>query len=784
MVVRNQQVLGLGQDGPARQFLERVFRVAEVDSIELDRLNATARIRPDRPPADPMAFLARLALALRETGGPIAALPRVAMGAAVTIHRHRDGGLLTTCEVLVDRPGWLRINHPALRQDPVVARGFERLMAEVPGVVRTARDGRSGAINVRFDRAQIAAPRLIRMAEEVLDAPGWWVRMVPAPPRTSFALANTNLAVGAAADLALPALAPVSALMLLGGNLRTFRLAWDQVRNRTLGLPVLYSLIVGGTLASGQFLASALMSWSFKFWHDRLRQDLSAERRRLLADCLPLPELARLATPGGEVLAPVDRLAVGDRVIVGPSDLIPADGRVAEGEAMIDEQALRGVTGASRVRPGDDVLAGSTVLQGTLSVAVTRPFDRARASSIGRALLSATSPDPGVSAPTRDTEQFAERAIVPTMAAAGVGLLAGDLSTATAILRPDYATGPGVSAPLNTVRDATACARLGIVVRSADALDRLAGVHRIVLDDAPSLRDRGFSLSAVRSRLPDAIVLRYAASAFRHLADERAEALLDACRERRCHVLDLPAVAFDAGVTVEHGGRRVRVRELDDATPSSQPRNSTGPLAVEVDDQLVAVVEFARSERPRAARAVELLRQRPGVSVVLLSDRPEHEAAELAQGLGVQEFHAALSPDRKAEYLRGCRRQAVPTAFVGDCRAHPAAAAAAGITITTAGDTLHDDHPGDVVLLQPRIELVADLHEVARSHATRVRAEREFVILPNALCVAGALFFGLTALTVVIVSNLSTLGLYRHVSDSLQAPALRGRPRPRRILTP
>ena len=102
------------------------------------------------------------------------------------------------------------------------------------------------------------------------------------------------------ADFAVPVLAPVSAVLLVGTNLRTFRAAGLQVWNRKFGLPVLYSVIVAATLASGQFFASALMSWFFRFWQGRLGVELAAERRRLLDQCLPLPRLARRIARGRE----------------------------------------------------------------------------------------------------------------------------------------------------------------------------------------------------------------------------------------------------------------------------------------------------------------------------------------------------------------------------------------------------------------------------------------------------------------------------------------------------
>jgi Cu2+-exporting ATPase len=778
IVVRDEMVFGPAGDESTRRFLERSFRLAEVGSVSVDRTQGIAIVRPVETTSDSPRFLTKLAAALRSDDGPLPDLPRGVRETVFTVHRH--GTLLSSCEIATDQPGLLRVRHERLRRDRVLARAIGDWITALTGVVRTSLASRSGTLTIRYKPGLLAAPRLIRLTEDALDSTGWWDRTVPPPPRTSFALVNSNLAVGAAADLAVSALAPASAVLLLGSNLRTFELAWSQLRQRKPGLPVLYTVIVGGTLASGQFLASALMSWSFKFWNDRLRQDLTAERRRLLAECLPLPRLARLTVPRGEVLAPADRLRPGDQVLLGPGDLVPADGRVTRGEGVVDEQALRGLEGASRRRSGDALLAGSTVLHGSLALEVARPVDRTRAWNIGQSLLSATSPAPGDSSPTRSTEAFAERAIVPTFAMAAVGLLAGGLATASAILRPDYATGPGVAVPLETVRDATACVRLGIVVRSADAFDQLARLDTVVLEDAPYLRACGLELAEVESRIPEPLLLRYAASAFRHMADDRSEALLDACRNRHCHILDLPAVEFDPGVTVVHGTHRVRVRDLD------PDREGCGPLRVEIDGGVAGVLRFVRSARPKAAIAVDRVRRQAGAAFVLLSDRPESDAAELASRLEIADYQGGMSDQDKAGYLRDCRARGARAAFVGDCRSRGAVAAQALVAVSTSGETNGADDPAAVVLLRPRIDSFADLCEVARSHWLRVQAAQQLVIVPNALCVAGALFFGATALAVVVVSNLSTLGLYQRSSGFLHSPVVptRGRPKRRLVASP
>jgi Cu2+-exporting ATPase len=193
-------------------------------------------------------------------------------------------------------------------------------------------------------------------------------------------------------------------------------------------------------------------------------------------------------------------------------------------------------------------------------------------------------------------------------------------------------------------------------------------------------------------------------------------------------------------------------------------------LAVEIDGRLAGVVAFRPAPRPKAASAIERLRNHSGLSVVLLSDRPAKELAARAAALGVSIAPQGLSQSAMVDFLRSCRTRGLRSAFVGDCRARSALAEIADVAISTSGDPGIEIDPVAAVLMRPGLDLFARLHEVACEHATRVQSTQRFVLLPNALCVAGALLLGVTALGVAVVSNLSTLGLYRNATEALHAP--------------
>jgi cation transport ATPase len=545
-------------------------------------------------------------------------------------------------------------------------------------------------------------------------------------------LAGATLGIAALGQFAVPALVPVSAVLLVGTNLRTFQAAWHQARARQFGLPALSTTIVATTMISSQFVGAALMSCCTAYWNRRARRDLDDQRRHLLEDCLPTVPLVRLLDgPEGapEVLVPPDQIHEGNRIVVVAGEAIPADGKILDGGLVVDERGLRGLDGASRKGPGDPVLAGSTVLAGSAKVKVERTGDATRGALIARALTSATSPARGRSAPTRHAETFASRTVGPVLATSGFGfLLSGNPVTALAMMRPDYATGVGVSVPLATLRDVATCARRGIVIRDPDAFDKLDRVDVVLLDDHPALGRTALEVAGIETRMPSEVepdLLRYAASALRHLDDPRAPALAAACRDRQVPLFDLePAELAErgVGVSIAHGRRRIRVyeadpdieRALEDArgvgptllsdkgsvgptllsdkgsvgptllsdkgsvgpTLLSDISGGTRPLLVEINGNVVALISFRASDTLEGAEAVRRLAASRRVPIVLLTDRTRAEAASTAAALGVNQVKGSLDPQARRDIVRSYRLQGLKAAFVGDC-SDPAIASAA-----------------------------------------------------------------------------------------------------------
>ncbi|MGO9601578.1 MAG: hypothetical protein ACLP7Q_26670 [Isosphaeraceae bacterium] len=784
IALQDEETFGTAGAELSGLFLRRVFSVQEVRSVHIDRAGAKAEIRYARGKLGVADLLQRLAAAMR--GGPAEAvrlLPLDLSSKKLAIYRHGD--LLSTWEVLGERPGVLALRHEMISSDRSMARRVAQHVESVHGVKSSDLSLLGGQLCIRFDPAQTRAERLLRALEaapESLPAiavdPG-----EPAPAR--FGLANTAIAASVLSDYLIPSVWPATAALLLGTNLRNFRDAALQLAGGRAGLPVLYTGIAAATLASGQFLPWALMNWMMKFWNHRSEIQLASARRRLLGDVILQERFARVEAPGGvQVEVPVHRLAPGDLILVSAGEKLAVDGRIVQGRGLLDERVVLGTSGMSRKGPDEHVFAGTMLLSGDLQVETRLQGPATRAAALARAALAAARTTPGDRTHSLRGETFASRIVAPTLAVAGLGLYVGGAPTALAIMRTDYASGPGLAYSLEALQALAVCSRQGIVVRDIQAIEQMAQADVLLLERHPSLEVTEPEVASVRvfPGHTEYQILRYAASALRDLDDQRVVALRSACRSRRIALLDRIPTEYGTDVTMIHKSQVIKVGNLGGQGPSAKKRGDghdsvlapvIDSLMVGINGQIAGLIDFRAGTRPLAASALRELRARTRqpLAIGLVSESNGPQVGQLAAALGVDFHEGNISPANLVQLVRGCRKRGLKVAFAGNCLTKTRAAREADVAISLDPGGLEnlDRNPAAILLLEPDLARLGTLYEVAQIHRQRILAAQGSAWIPNLLCVGGAFFFGFTSLATVAITNIGTYSTYARTTASIRS---------------
>lgn len=521
---------------------------------------------------------------------------------------------------------------------------------------------------------------------------------------------------------------------------------------RTLGVDLIAVLALVGTFAVGEYLAGALiavMLASGRALESAAQRRATRDLRALLARA---PRTARRRVGGDVREVDVDEVVVGDLVVVAPGEVLPVDGLVEAGPAVLDESALTGEPELVERETGEPVRSGTLNAGGAIEVRCSVPAARSTYAGIV-ALVGEAAAD---SAPVvRLADRFAVWFLPLSLALAALAWWgSGSAERAVAVLVVATPCPLLLAAPVAIVSGLSRASRRGVVVRSGGALENLGRARTIVLDKTGTLtagRPAVTEVVAVPGRA-SADVLRLAASADQLSPHVLAEAVVAEARGRGL-VLSLPGGVEEEpgrGVTAAVDGVRVRVGKRDAVPDAPWARAAVSRAGldgcalvwVEADGDPLGVILLKDPLRADAARTLRRLRA-AGIArlVMLTGDRPE-PAREVGQVLGLDEVQAGQTPASKVEGVRAECGRAV-TVMVGDgLNDAPAlAAATVGVAMGARGATASSE-AADVVLTTDRLDRVADAMEIAR-RARRIAVQSAAVGMALSLAAMGVAAVGL-----------------------------------------
>ncbi|WP_271169253.1 ATPase [Hansschlegelia plantiphila] len=478
-----------------RDFLDRAFSVPDVRAVEVRRSNAFARVRYAAS-RDAPSIWRRLSRALRGDdtapgldGGTLAQ-PRHASGlfldapSAWPLRVIRVGDELSTWRVRMEADDQIRFAHPALRGRRDVVFRLEEELAGLSGIEDFRASVLTAGASIRFDSRLQTPARLARELERA------WPKVLSGlegpPSRRRLYVAGALLGLAAVGQTVAPALRPVAVAGVALFGAPNVILAARQLRHGQIGLPALYSTGLAFMLVSGMPLGGTIITTFMQFWPEFARRTIVERQRRLFAAHRRRPSWARIPHPDGlSVEIHVDDLRPGVLVIVRRGERSPVDGVVTAGAAAVADVLATGSTQASNVAVGGAVHAGSLVVAGELTIRVERAGEATAAAHISRAL-----PHAGFSGlpSSARAELIANRNAKPALALAALSLITTrTLRPSQAIIRPDYATAPRLSAQLAALTGFVEALDRGLLLRKPGALDQIADIDVFVFDESVGL---------------------------------------------------------------------------------------------------------------------------------------------------------------------------------------------------------------------------------------------------------------------------------------------------------
>jgi cation-transporting P-type ATPase C len=796
----SSEIFGDPAGSSVRDFLARAFSVKEVEGVELQRATSRGRIC-HAAVANPAQILKKLSRALRSVDGasPISGVwdrpaQRIDAGfvyldgpQAAVVRVSRIGNALTTWRVRHHSDRTLLLWHPSLRNRRDVVFRLEEELAAIFGIEAFSASALTGAVSIRFDKSALTLERLIKQLEKT------WPRLLKGldgpPSRKRFVAAVGLLGLAFTGQYLVPAVRRFAVAGVVIYSFPNVVAAVKQLRRGEVGLSALYTTGLGLMLIGGMPFASTVFAVLMQFWPHLSRHKVVSSQRRLFAGQRRRPVWVRIAQVDGvDVEAHVDDLRQGDLIVVRRSEIVPVDGVVESGSAVVDEAPFGGGQLEDKSQ-GDPVAAGAFVHDGNLTIKVERVGTQTSASYIDSLLphtLIAGLPS------SQEAERIANRNAKPVLLLSAVTLgIARTLRPAQALIRPDYATGPRLSAQLSALQGIAYGLRHGVLFRNPAALDRIAVAEIYVIDESAGLDRRSIEVAKVEtvSGVAAELVVSYVLAAHRTSGSERSRAL---ARFASSHAIVQPNVASlsrHAGITRYRDGtgstieiatewhltaakvdvpkrfQRSPVRRSEAparrvATDTAGEQPSVRPLWVLRDGKVIGQVSFARSGELIGKEVVAALKtQKPQARIAYLSRGAQADADALAGKLGIEFAYGGVNQAAKADLIRGLGHK---TLWIGDGSDPQAreSIVASTVSVSVAALTHVHQDAADIQLPQRALLGLPLLMDIARAHATRLAQDWRTVYSTNLLGVAGAFGARFGSLQAGLLSHVGTGLIY------------------------
>ncbi len=484
------------------------------------------------------------------------------------------------------------------------------------------------------------------------------------------------------------------------------------------------------------------------------------------------PKMARLLhDDGSETDVPISEVRVGDRLRVRPGEKVPVDGIVLEGASAVDESMLTGEPMPVEKLPGDKVTGASLNATGSFVMRAERVGSETMLAQIVRMVSDAQrtrAPIQGVA--DKVSAYFVPAVVLAAIATFLVWFLVGPqprlayaIVNAVAVLIIACPCALGLATPMSIMVGTGRGATAGVLVKNAEALERLEAVDTLVVDKTGTLTEgkpEVLSLTAL-SDLHENDILHLAAGLEIGSEHPLASAVLKAAKEKG--IAPAGVANFQAlsgfGVTGEVDGRAIALgnAQLADklhvdvgaAVEKAEAlrRDAQTAIYLLVDGRLAGLLGIADPIKATTLDALEQLRTE-GLRIVMLTGDSRATADSIAKKLGIVEIHAEVLPQNKAEVVHEIAKAGHKVAMAGDgINDAPALAAAdVGIAMGTGTDVAMES--AGITLAGGDLRGIVRARKLSRGTMRNIRQNLFFAFVYNLLGIplaAGVLYpvFGL-----------------------------------------
>ena len=519
---------------------------------------------------------------------------------------------------------------------------------------------------------------------------------------------------------------PVAALYTTAMSVKYIYHGLKVLCRRKIEVPVLDATAIGVSILRNDFdTASSIMfflgigelleEWTHKKSVDDLARTMSLNVGKVW-----------LKKDDQEILVEASEVKKGDQIVVHMGNVIPFDGIVTEGEAMVNQAALTGESVPVRRSGEDSVYAGTVVEEGEITLLVQKTGGSSRFEKIVTMIEES---EKLKSALEGKAEHLADRLVPYTFVGTGlVYLLTRNITKALSVLMVDFSCAMKLAMPISVLSAIREASRYHLTVKGGKYLEAVAEAETIVFDKTGTLtkaRPTVVDVISFNGEDPDEL-LRVAACMEEHFPHSMAKAVVHAAKKRHLEHEEMHSKVeymVAHGISTEIEGKRAVIGSYHFVFEDEKCRIPEGKeelfeslsgeysqLYLAMEQELAAVIRIEDPLREEAAEVIRLLKETGIRNIVMMTGDSERTAASIAKRVGVDDYDSEVLPEEKARFVEKERAKGKKVIMIGDgINDSPALSAAdVGIAISDGAElareiadiTISADNLYELVLLK------------------------------------------------------------------------------------
>lgn len=535
------------------------------------------------------------------------------------------------------------------------------------------------------------------------------------------------------------------------------------------GTAIGVSVLRGDTATAGSIMFLLGIGELLEEWTHKKSVDDLARTMSLNVDKVWIKEAS-----GQEVLVSASRIRENDQIVVHMGNVVPFDGTVSDGEAMLNQASLTGESAPVRKTAGNTVFAGTVVEEGEITVLVRKAGGSSRYEKIAAMIEESEKLKSGLES---KAEHLADRLVPYSLGGTALTyLLTRNATKALSILMVDFSCALKLAMPISVLSAIREANQHKITVKGGKFLEAVAEADTIVFDKTGTLTKAQPTVAEVVSfsetKSPDEL-LRIAACLEEHFPHSMAKAVVDAAKEK---YLDHEEMHSKVEYIVAHGisttinGKKAIIgsyhfvfEDENSIIPEGMEEKfrhlpeEYSHLYLALEGVLAAVICIEDPLRPEAAEIIRQLKKAGLKKIVMMTGDSERTAKAIAKKVGVDEYYAEVLPEDKANFVEKEKAEGRKVIMIGDgINDSPALSAAdVGIAISEGAEIAREI--ADITVAADDLAEILVLRMLSNRLMKRIHKNYRFIVTFN----AGLILLGVGGIlqptTSALLHNTSTL---------------------------